>query len=203
MPLAILGIFFSLLPDLDIIAFRLGVPYGSSFGHRGFSHSIVAALLLSTAVVPLARALKARPFVVFWILLLSMLSHGLLDAFTRNATNGVALFWPLSTERILFSFRPIEASPISLRRFMSERGLQVLWSEMVWVWAPLLAVGLLGLSIRRTRRSPRHKKPSGSGFAWALLFLSSGRMPPPPPQSQIEQEAQERKNRETSRGAEP
>jgi len=38
------------------------------------------------------------------------------------------------------------------------------------------------------------------GFAWALMFLSSGRMPPPPPQSQIEQEAGERKNRETARG---
>ena len=51
------------------------------------------------------------------------------------------------------------------------------------------------------RRSPRdRKKPSGGGFAWALLFLSSGRMPPPPPQSQIEQETGERKNREIDRG---
>jgi inner membrane protein len=159
-PLAVLGISFSMLPDLDIIAFRLGVPYGSPFGHRGFSHSIVAALLLSTAVVPLARALKARPFVVFWFLLLSMLSHGVLDAFTRNATNGVALFWPLSAERILFSFRPIEASPISLRRFMSERGLQVLWSEMVWVWIPLLAIGLVGLLIRRQMRASKQLQPT-------------------------------------------
>jgi inner membrane protein len=152
-PLLILGISFSMLPDLDSIAFRLGVPYGSPMGHRGFSHSIVAALLLSSAAVPLARALKARPFVVFWFLSLSMLSHGILDAFTRNATNGVALFWPLSSERILFSFRPIEASPISLQRFMSERGLQVLWSEMVWVWIPLLAIGLVGLLIRRQMRA--------------------------------------------------
>ena len=148
-PLLILGVFFSMLPDVDVIAFRLGVPYGSPFGHRGFSHSIVAALLLATAAVPLARALKARPPVVFWFLSLSMLSHGILDAFTRNATNGVALFWPLSSERILFSFRPIEASPISLQRFMSGRGLQVLWSELVWVWAPLLAIGLVGVLIRR------------------------------------------------------
>jgi inner membrane protein len=159
-PLAILGISFSVLPDLDIIAFRLGIPYGSPFGHRGFSHSIVAALLLATAVVPLARALKAKPFVVFSFLLLSMLSHGILDAFTRNATNGVALFWPLSAERILFSFRPIEASPISVRRFMSERGLQVLWSEMVWVWIPLLAIGLVGLLIRRHMRANKQLQPT-------------------------------------------
>ena len=159
-PLLILGISFSMLPDLDIIGFRLRIPYGSPFGHRGFSHSIVAALLLSTAAVPLARALKARPFVVFWFLSLSMLSHGILDAFTRNATNGVALFWPLSSERILFSFRPIEASPISLQRFMSERGLQVLWSEMVWVWTPLLAIGLVGLLIRRQMRANKPLQPT-------------------------------------------
>jgi len=152
-PLLILGIFFSMLPDLDSIGFRLGIPYGSPFGHRGFSHSIVAALLLSMAAVPFARALKARPVVVFWFLSLSMLSHGILDAFTRNATNGVALFWPFSSERILFSFRPIEASPISLQRFMSERGLQALWSEMVWVWTPLLAIVLVGVLIRRKMRA--------------------------------------------------
>jgi hypothetical protein len=52
------------------------------------------------------------------------------------------------------------------------------------------------------RHSPsrKKKKPSAGGFAWALLFLSGGRMPPPPPQSQIEQEAGERKNREVSSG---
>jgi inner membrane protein len=89
-----------------------------------------------------------------------MVSHGVLDAFTRNATNGVALFWPLSSERILFSFRPIEASPISLQRFMSERGLQVLWSEMVWVWTPLLAIGLVGLLIRRQMRANKQLQPT-------------------------------------------
>jgi hypothetical protein len=51
-----------------------------------------------------------------------------------------------------------------------------------------------------TRKKP--KRSPGVGMAgWALLFLSSGRMPPPPPQSQIEQEAGERKNREI--GEEP
>ena len=159
-PLLILGIAFSILPDLDIIAFRLGVPYGSPYGHRGFSHSIVTALVLSTAAVPLARALRARPVVVFWFLSLSMLSHGILDALTRNATNGVALFWPFSAERILFSFRPIQASPISVQRFMSERGLHVLWSEMVWVWAPLLTVGLVGLLIRRQMRANKRLQPT-------------------------------------------
>jgi hypothetical protein len=58
---------------------------------------------------------------------------------------------------------------------------------MQWVWR---------------RRLPQRKKPSGGSFAWALLFLSSGRMPPPPPPSQLEQEAAERKNREIGRSVE-
>lgn len=64
------------------------------------------------------------------------------------------------------------------------------------LYAVVLAVSLwLALRTRRMRN-----KPSGvSGFAWALLFLSGGRMPPPPPQSQIEQEAEERKNRAVGR----
>ena len=66
----------------------------------------------------------------------------------------------------------------------------------------LAIVVLMTAAWIRSRKSPgRRKKPSGSGFAWALLFLSSGRMPPPPPQSQIEQEAGERKNRQTGRSS--
>jgi hypothetical protein len=48
------------------------------------------------------------------------------------------------------------------------------------------------------RRSTARRRPTG-GVAWALLFLSSGRMPPPPPQAQIEAEANERRNREIER----
>jgi len=50
------------------------------------------------------------------------------------------------------------------------------------------------------RSKPRVKRRANvGGFGWALLFLSSGRMPPPPPESQIEQEDREKKNRDSSR----
>jgi len=65
-----------------------------------------------------------------------------------------------------------------------------------------LAAGVVAVWIGvRHSSSRRKKKPSVGGFAWALLFLSGGRMPPPPPQSQIEQEAGERKNREIGRNS--
>lgn len=38
-----------------------------------------------------------------------------------------------------------------------------------------------------------------SAVGWALLFLTSGRMPPPPPASQIEVEIGGKKDRESSR----
>jgi hypothetical protein len=59
----------------------------------------------------------------------------------------------------------------------------------------ILAVWLRGRWGHRAR-----KQPTSGGFAWALLFLSSGRMPPPPPQSQIEEEAGQKKNRVVGRG---
>ena len=142
-----LGIVFALLPDLDSVAFRLGIPYSSPFGHRGFSHSLLVAAVLAALAVPFARALRARPIAVFAFLFLAMASHGVLDACT-NAGLGVAFFWPWSTERIFFGFRPIEASPVSARRFLSARGWEVFQSELIWVWTPLLSLALLGYSLR-------------------------------------------------------
>jgi len=150
-PLLVLGMFFPVLPDLDSIGFRLGIPYASPFGHRGFSHSILVALVFAAAMMPLARKLDAKPAVVFSFLCFSMLSHGVLDAFT-DAGNGVAFLWPFSADRTFFGFRPIEASPISVGRFMSGRGLQVLRSELIWVWIPALLLRTL------TNRLGRHAK---------------------------------------------
>jgi hypothetical protein len=70
----------------------------------------------------------------------------------------------------------------------------------LWLVAGAAVAVILAVWMRRHRSGDRaRKKPSRGGFAWALLFLSSGRMPPPPPQSQIEQEAGARKNREIGR----
>ncbi len=43
-----LAIFCSMLPDVDVIGFWLGVPYGSWFRHRGFTHSLTFAALLAS-----------------------------------------------------------------------------------------------------------------------------------------------------------
>lgn len=36
----LLGMFCTVVPDADVIAFDFGIPYGHLFGHRGITHSI-------------------------------------------------------------------------------------------------------------------------------------------------------------------
>jgi len=42
----ILSALIPMIPDADVIAFRFGIPYESMLGHRGFSHSIIFALII-------------------------------------------------------------------------------------------------------------------------------------------------------------
>jgi inner membrane protein len=81
-------------------------------------------------------------------LFMAMASHALLDALT-NGGLGVAFFAPFSNDRYFFPWRPIQVSPISVRRFFSERGLVVLGSELAIVWVPALALAAIGVAWRR------------------------------------------------------
>ena len=146
--LVMTGVVFALLPDVDGIGFALGIPYASPFGHRGALHSLLVAAVCAALLVPFARALGAKPLVVFGFLFIAMASHGVLDACT-DAGLGVAFLWPWSNERFLFAFHPIEAAPLSARRFFYGRGWEVFQSELVWVWMPLAFIALLGVFFRR------------------------------------------------------
>lgn len=43
--LLVAAIFSTILPDFDVVSFQLEIPYLHPLGHRGFTHSIVFALL--------------------------------------------------------------------------------------------------------------------------------------------------------------
>ncbi len=47
----ILSALVPMIPDADVVAFRFGIPYDSMFGHRGFSHSILFALIITLTVM--------------------------------------------------------------------------------------------------------------------------------------------------------
>jgi inner membrane protein len=78
----------------------------------------------------------------FWFVAVCMVSHGVLDMFT-NGGYGAALWWPVSDVRVFAPWQVIEVSPLSLRRVFSAKGLAVLQSELLWVWLPATAVGVL------------------------------------------------------------
>ncbi len=142
-----------MLPDLDVVAFRLGIPYAAEFGHRGFSHSLSFAALTALVGASCHRLLRSRFRTAFPFLFVAAASHGLLDAFT-NGGLGVAFFWPLSPERFFAPVRVIQVAPIAVSRLFSQRGAAVLLSELLWVWIPCaLVAAALAWGQRRARAS--------------------------------------------------
>jgi inner membrane protein len=135
-----LGALCACVPDLDVLAFGLGIPYNHPFGHRGFFHGIFFSVLLALAVVALPTARRlASAWVLAAYLAIVAASHGLLDTLT-NGGLGIAIVSPFSNRRYFSSFRPIAVSPIGITEFFSSWGLRVILSELVWVGLPCLAL---------------------------------------------------------------
>ncbi|HWB62994.1 MAG TPA: metal-dependent hydrolase [Chitinophagales bacterium] len=135
----VLAAFCAVIPDADVIGYKMGVPYDSMYGHRGFTHSLFFAALLAVIVVYFFYK-EEKPFSSRWWVLtgfffVATASHGVLDAMTTGG-RGVAFFAPFSDARYFFPFRPIKVSPIGVTRFFSQWGLEVLKSEFVWIWIP-------------------------------------------------------------------
>ena len=122
----------SMLPDADVIAFVLGIPYEAPFGHRGASHSLFVAI-----VIGLVLGLLDRRTRTMLLCLLVCCSHALLDTLTDGGL-GIALLWPFSNERFFAPFQPIPVAPIG-PAFFSTRGLWCLVVEAaitapIWLW---------------------------------------------------------------------
>ena len=143
----------AMIPDADVIGFRFGVSYGSMFGHRGFTHSILFAVLFGALIALLVhKILKTKISLIKLLIFFSLatFSHPVLDMLTDGGL-GVALFAPFSSERFFFPFRPVEVSPIGAG-FFSRRGLDVILSEAVWVWFPALLIFVSGFVFRKFKK---------------------------------------------------
>ncbi|MCL6416419.1 metal-dependent hydrolase [Aestuariirhabdus sp. Z084] len=147
--LFVLAAMLSVAPDIDVLAFKFGIPYESQWGHRGFTHSLFFAGLVALFCTLFWRAMKSHPIAVFLICFIACSSHALLDGLT-NGGLGVALFWPFDNTRYFLPHRPVEVSPIGIMAFFTERGLNVLWSEFIWIFLP-------GLFLAVTAIMARHK----------------------------------------------
>jgi inner membrane protein len=86
----------ALLPDVDFIAFHLGIPYSHPFGHRGMTHSLAFAVLVGL-IVAIGLRVRRRPVLLDAVLAtLVVASHGLLDSMTTGGL-GIEFFWPFDT----------------------------------------------------------------------------------------------------------
>jgi inner membrane protein len=128
----------SVLPDADLVAFMVGIPYANPFGHRGMTHSLLFAVLVGLVVV-VALRIRGRPVLLDAALAtLVVASHGVLDAMTTGGL-GVEFFWPVDTRRYFLPWEFIPVTPLGAH-MLSARGLSVLLTEAVlflpaWAYA--------------------------------------------------------------------
>jgi len=143
-----LGMICSIFPDADVITFQFGIAYGSFWGHRGFSHSFLFAIILGVVVTfTFYQNLKFgwKWFGLTAFFTLSTASHSILDAMTSGGL-GVAFFSPWDDTRYFFPWRPIQVSPIGVENFFSEWGQRVLLSELIWIGIPsVVYMSIVGL----------------------------------------------------------
>jgi inner membrane protein len=144
-PILIAGIALAMLPDGDVIGFKLGINYADQFGHRGASHALFVAAGVAGLLTALLRLDNWK--LIFAFLFISMASHGVLDAFTSGGL-GPALFWPFDDTRYFAPISPIRVSPIGAG-FFSARGVAVLFSEALWVWMPAALMAVAGRALLR------------------------------------------------------
>ncbi len=184
------GALLAVAPDLDVIMFRFGVKYADLLGHRGLTHSLLAAAVVSFVVVLLFYRDGTGPLEwnqVWLFLFLCMASHGALDALTKGGL-GVAFFAPFSDKRYFFPERPLAVSPLDIKQFLTSRGVAILLNEMKWVWAPAIGIAATVLTYRSWRRPKRvtSRPPSTAKPRPAPpLPPPPRRAPPPPPPSRF------------------
>ncbi|MEP3838689.1 MAG: metal-dependent hydrolase [Algibacter sp.] len=156
--LLLAAIFSTILPDFDVVTFKLGIVYQHPLGHRGFTHSILFAILW--AILLMLTLGRKHKFIWFFVIFLSTLSHGIFDAMTSGG-KGVGFFIPFNNDRYFFQFRDILVSPLGIENFISSRGLAVLSSEFKYIAAPCLII-LITLNLKKkynehTKRTKRSR----------------------------------------------
>ncbi|WP_295983289.1 metal-dependent hydrolase [uncultured Algibacter sp.] len=138
--LLLAAIFSAILPDFDVITFKLGIAYQHPLGHRGFTHSIFFAILW--ALVLMLTIGRNNKLIWFLVIFLSTISHGIFDAMTSGG-EGIGFFIPFNNDRFFFSFREILVSPLGIKKFFSGWGLRVVLSEIKFIVIPSLLILLI------------------------------------------------------------
>ena len=148
-----LGMVCSIIADADVVSFKLGIAYEDFWGHRGFTHSLLFALIFGIIVTLLfyrKHFLSKSGLALILFFSLCTASHAVLDAMTSGGL-GVAFFSPWDNTRYFFPWRPIQVSPIGAENFFSEWGIRVLKSEAIWIGIPGVIYMTLNWLIKRLK----------------------------------------------------
>jgi inner membrane protein len=132
------------MPDLDVFS---NCADGTFCGHRGFTHSLAfAAVLAVTAALATFRWFNLRFWPLAGVFFAITASHAVLDSLT-NGGAGVAVFWPISSERF-GPYGPIHVADLGfgLPNPWTSRSIR---TELVYVWLPM---GLLLALVEGCRR---------------------------------------------------
>ena len=107
MPLLV-GAFLANAADLD---FFLVFALHSRAWHRGFSHSIMLALVVCIMFMLSLGRQHIREAIAYG---LAFASHGLLDYMMTKEGGGVELLWPFSSDRLVFGWVGLSELPSRL-----------------------------------------------------------------------------------------
>jgi len=146
--LVICAIGSSILPDIDVLTFYSGVPYEHPLGHRGFTHSILFAIIWAALLMIIFG--KERKFLWFLVIFFSTLSHGILDAMTTGG-RGVGFLIPFNHQRFFFPWRKIVVSPIRVRDFFSDWGVEVILSELKFLFLPCFFIFVMLTFVKKIK----------------------------------------------------
>ena len=119
----------SLLPDIDVIGFAMGVRYADPWGHRGATHSVAMAMAGGLAIGAIAAGLKRPGRRLALVATAVLASHAILDTMTDGGL-GCALLWPVDLTRYFAPWRPIPVAPIGFG-FLSTDGALIALVELV------------------------------------------------------------------------
>lgn len=117
------------LADLDLIGVVFDIRPDALWGHRGATHSLLFALVLTGIAGVFARPLRG------W-LLFAALSHPLVDLLSEFES-GVALLAPWH-ERFHFFVRPVPALPLGVNELLGAHGVLVLLNEVLLIVVPFM-----------------------------------------------------------------
>jgi len=160
------------IPDIDVIWRRFVSETAGIWGHRGITHSLLAAGFFGVLAACVCRTWKTKgvepspvaerspwvPFLVMWLAFaLATASHFVLDMLC-SGYRGVALLAPFDSARYSFGWQPVWSLPAWVASIVPDAILysgswvvRVAACEVFTIWLPLAA--LLGVSwlIRRHR----------------------------------------------------